>query len=151
MLYYFHHKWQSRRTSEQELIQNSHKIKSGLEIHYDGDLPARSGMGSSSSFSVGLMYALIKYQKKNISNINLAKKTINFEQKIMKETVGSQDQIAASVGGFNKIEFLKNDKIIIKRILSKNLKKLKGELSPRTIKRNISNDNFLKFQWAWTL
>ena len=46
-------------------ILKYNKIKSGLEIHYDGDLPARSGMGSSSSFSVGLMYALIKYQKKN--------------------------------------------------------------------------------------
>jgi len=104
------------------------KIKSGLEIHYDGDLPARSGMGSSSSFSVGLMCALIKFQKKNISNINLAKQAINFEQKIMKETVGSQDQVAASIGGFNKIKFLKNEKIIIKKILSKNLKKLNSNL-----------------------
>jgi len=104
------------------------KIKSGLEIHYDGDLPARSGMGSSSSFSVGLMCALIKFQKKNISNINLAKQAINFEQKIMKETVGSQDQVATSIGGFNKIKFLKNEKIIIKKILSKNLKKLNSNL-----------------------
>ena len=104
------------------------KIKSGLEIHYDGDLPARSGMGSSSSFSVGLICALIKFQKKNISNINLAKQAINFEQKIMKETVGSQDQVAASIGGFNKIKFLKNEKIIIKKILSKNLKKLNSNL-----------------------
>ena len=104
------------------------KIKSGLEIHYDGDLPARSGMGSSSSFSVGLMCALMKFQKKSISNINLAKQTINFEQKIMKETVGSQDQVATSIGGFNKIKFLKNEKIIIKKILSKNLKKLNSNL-----------------------
>ena len=104
------------------------KIKSGLEIHYDGDLPARSGMGSSSSFSVGLICALIKFQKKNISNINLAKQAINFEQKIMKETVGSQDQVATSIGGFNKIKFLKNEKIIIKKILSKNLKKLNSNL-----------------------
>ncbi len=104
------------------------KIKSGLEIHYDGDLPARSGMGSSSSFSVGLMCALMKHQKKDISNINLAKQTINFEQKIMNETVGSQDQVAASMGGFNKITFLKNEKIIVKKILSKNLKKLNSNL-----------------------
>ena len=118
---------QIQHITVQKLLKYN-KIKSGLEIHYDGDLPARSGMGSSSSFSVGLMYALIKYQKKNISNINLAKKVINFEQKIMKETVGSQDQIAASVGGFNKIEFLKNDKIIVKKIFSKNLKKLNSNL-----------------------
>ena len=100
------------------------KIRSGLEIHYDGDLPARSGMGSSSSFSVGLMCALSKLNKKDISKLSLAKKTIFFEQKIMRETVGSQDQIAASIGGFNKIRFQKNGNIIVKKIISKNLKKL---------------------------
>jgi len=104
------------------------KIKSGLEIHYDGDLPARSGMGSSSSFSVGLMRALNYHQHRDIKGINLAYKTITFEQKIMKEIVGSQDQVAASVGGFNKINFLKNDKILIKKILSNNLKKLNSNL-----------------------
>ena len=88
------------------------KIKSGLEIHYDGDLPARSGMGSSSSFSVGLMRALSNYQHKDIKGINLAYKTIPFEQKLMNETDGSQDQVAASVGGFNRINFLKNEKTI---------------------------------------
>ena len=104
------------------------KIKSGLEIHYDGDLPARSGMGSSSSFSVGLMRALSNYQHKNIKGISLAYKTILFEQKIMKETVGSQDQVAASVGGFNRIDFLKNEKIIVKKVLSNNLKRLNSNL-----------------------
>ena len=104
------------------------KIKSGLEIHYDGDLPARSGMGSSSSFSVGLMRALSNYKHKDIKGISLAYKTILFEQKIMKETVGSQDQVAASVGGFNKINFLKNEKIIVKKILSNNLKRLNSNL-----------------------
>ena len=104
------------------------KVKSGLEIHYDGDLPAKSGMGSSSSFSVGLMQALLKLKKKKISQLNLAKKTIFFEQNIMKEAVGSQDQIAASIGGFNKIKFLKNEKIVIKKITSKNLQKLNSNL-----------------------
>ena len=104
------------------------KIKSGLEIHYDGDLPARSGMGSSSSFSVGLMRALSNYKHKDIKGISLAYKSILFEQKIMKETVGSQDQVAASVGGFNRINFLKNEKIIVKKILSNNLKRLNSNL-----------------------
>ena len=104
------------------------KIKSGLEIHYDGDLPARSGMGSSSSFSVGLMRALSNYQHKDIKGINLAYKTIPFEQKIMNETVGSQDQVAASVGGFNRINFLKNEKIIVKKVLSNNLRRLNSNL-----------------------
>jgi D-glycero-alpha-D-manno-heptose-7-phosphate kinase len=105
------------------------KIKSGLEIHYDGDLPARSGMGSSSSFSVGLMRALNYYKgREDLRGINLALKTIFFEQKIMKETVGSQDQVAASVGGFNKINFLKNNKILIKKIVNNNLKRLNSNL-----------------------
>jgi len=83
------------------------KINRGVEIHYDGDLPARSGMGSSSCFTVGLMKAINELYKKNLSGVQLAKRAIHFEQKIMNEVVGSQDQIAASVGGFNKIIFKK--------------------------------------------
>ena len=83
------------------------KIKNGLEIHYDGDLPARSGMGSSSVFVVGLMNLFNNYLKKKITKKELAKKSIFFEQKILKEAVGSQDQIAATYGGFNKIIFKK--------------------------------------------
>ena len=83
------------------------KFYQGVEIHYDGDLPARSGMGSSSCFTVGLMRALEEIKKRNISKNYLAKKSIFFEQKLMREVVGSQDQIAASYGGFNKIIFKK--------------------------------------------
>ena len=118
---------QIQHLTVKKLLQHN-KIKAGLEIHYDGDLPARSGMGSSSSFSVGLISALLKFQKKKISSMNLAKQTINFEQKIMKEVVGSQDQVAASIGGFNKINFLKNGKIVVKKISSKNLIKLNSNL-----------------------
>ena len=64
------------------------KVKSGLEIHYDGDLPARSGMGSSSCFVVGLAKILFKYINKNISDKQLVDFSINFEQKIMREIVG---------------------------------------------------------------
>jgi len=81
------------------------KIKNGLEIHYDGDLPAKSGMGSSSCFVVGLINTIHALKKIKLNKKNLAKKSIYFEQKILKETVGSQDQIAASYGGFNKIKF----------------------------------------------
>ena len=73
-----------------KLIKYS-KIKSGLEIHYDGDLPARSGMGSSSSFSVGLMRALYNYQNKDIKGINLAHKTLFFEQKIFADSFSDSD------------------------------------------------------------
>ena len=81
------------------------KIKNGLEIHYDGDLPARSGMGSSSVFVVGLMNLLNNFQGKKIKKKLLAQKSIYFEQNILKEVVGSQDQVAVSYGGFNKIIF----------------------------------------------
>ena len=81
------------------------KIKSGLEIHYDGDLPAKSGMGSSSVFIVGLMNLLNNFQGKKIKNKILAQKSIHFEQKILKDIVGSQDHVAAAYGGFNKITF----------------------------------------------
>ena len=81
------------------------RIKNGLEIHYEGDLPAMSGMGSSSVFVVGLMNLLNNYCGKKISKKQLAKKSIFFEQKILKEDCGSQDQIAATYGGFNKINF----------------------------------------------
>ena len=82
-----------------------YKIRSGLEIHYDGDLPARSGMGSSSAFVVGLMNLLNNFQGKKINKKKLAQKSIYFEQKILKDVVGSQDQVAVTYGGFNKIIF----------------------------------------------
>ena len=105
------------------------KIKQGLEIHYYGDLPARSGMGSSSSFTVGLMQALCKIKNLNLTKSKLAKNSIHFEQNLMKEVVGSQDQTSASFGGFNKIIFKKNNSISVKRISSnKNLKKLNDNL-----------------------
>ena len=104
------------------------KIKKGLEIHYDGDLPAKSGMGSSSSFSVGLLKALSILNHQELSKIKLAKKTIFFEQKIMKETVGSQDQIAASVGGFNKIDFYRNNSFLVQKLPKKNLNRLNSNL-----------------------
>ncbi len=82
--------------------------KNGLEIHYDSDLPARSGMGSSSAFVVGLLNALNILNKKTISKKKLAINSIFYEQKILKETVGMQDQIACSYGGFNEINFFPN-------------------------------------------
>ena len=82
--------------------------KLGLEIHYDGDFPSRTGMGSSSSFVVGLLNVLNNFFNKEVSKNYLADQSIYLEQKILKETVGSQDQIASSFGGFNEIIFKKN-------------------------------------------
>lgn len=81
----------------------------GLEIHHDGDLPARSGLGSSSCFTVGLIHALAALDGKYVSKETLAKDAIHVEQNIIKEHVGSQDQISAAFGGFNRIEFRRND------------------------------------------
>jgi D-glycero-alpha-D-manno-heptose-7-phosphate kinase len=80
----------------------------GLEIHYQGDLPARAGMGSSSSFAVGFIKAITALRGQMISKHELAQKAIELEQTVLKEHVGSQDQIAASYGGFNIIHFLRN-------------------------------------------
>mgnify|MGYP001253161888 FL=1 len=104
------------------------KFNKGLEIHYDGDLPARSGMGSSSCFTVGLMKALEEIKERNISKKYLAQKSIYFEQKIMNEIVGSQDQIAASYGGFNKITFKKNNFRLKKIKNNKSIQKLENNL-----------------------
>lgn len=83
--------------------------KSGIEIHHQGDLPARSGIGSSSSFIVGMIKSLLALKGRMISNYDLASKAIHFEQNILNDNVGCQDQIAATYGGFNKIEFINNN------------------------------------------
>jgi D-glycero-alpha-D-manno-heptose-7-phosphate kinase len=81
-------------------------INRGIEIHHDGDLPARSGMGSSSSFAVGILHALHALEGRMRSKHQLAVDAIRLEQEVLRETVGSQDQVAAAFGGFNTIRFL---------------------------------------------
>ena len=80
-------------------------IGSGLEIHYDGDLPARTGIGSSSAFTIGLLHALYSLKGMMPSKLGLAKQAIHIEQDILKENVGCQDQLACAFGGFNRMDF----------------------------------------------
>lgn len=80
-------------------------LKDGIEMAHSNDLPARSGIGSSSSFTVGFLNALYALNGRMISKKQLAQDAINIEQNIIKENVGSQDQIAAAFGGFNRIDF----------------------------------------------
>jgi D-glycero-alpha-D-manno-heptose-7-phosphate kinase len=80
-------------------------IDRGVEIHHDGDLPARSGLGSSSAFTVGLIHALHALNGNMPNKQQLAKESMYVEQECMKETVGSQDQVLAAHGGFNHIVF----------------------------------------------
>jgi D-glycero-alpha-D-manno-heptose-7-phosphate kinase len=81
------------------------RFERGLEIHHDGDLPARSGMGSSSAFTVGFLHAMYALLGRMISQSQLAADAIHVEQDLIGETVGAQDQVLASFGGFNLIEF----------------------------------------------
>lgn len=92
-------------------------ITRGLEIHHDGDLPARSGMGSSSAFAVGVLHALHALASRMRSKEQLAMEAIRLEQEILKETVGSQDQIASAYGGFNVIRFQKNGTFSVQPVL----------------------------------
>ncbi len=80
-------------------------IDSNLDIHIFSDLPARTGLGSSSAFTVGFLNALYALQGKRISKQQLAEESIYIEQQLIAEGVGSQDQLHAAFGGFNLIEF----------------------------------------------
>lgn len=90
-------------------VFNWANVVDGLEIHHDGDLPARSGLGSSSAFTVGLVHALYGIRGQMISQDALAQDAINIEQNIIGENVGSQDQVSAAYGGFNCINFHRDD------------------------------------------
>jgi len=77
----------------------------GVDITHHGDLPNRTGIGSSSSFSVSLLHGLSILKNENITKRQLALEAIHLEQEILGESVGSQDQVAAAFGGFNRINF----------------------------------------------
>ena len=79
-----------------------------IEIHHDSDLPSNSGLGTSSSFGVGLVCALEGLAGKLVSREELARRAIHYERHVLQEPGGFQDQIAAAFGGFNRITFHKN-------------------------------------------
>lgn len=88
---------------------------SDVRIAYDADLPARSGLGTSSSFAVGLLNALHQLNGDQYSKEMLANEAIFVERELCKENGGWQDQIAAAYGGINKITFY-NNKYCVKRL-----------------------------------
>ena len=88
-------------------------IEDGLGVHYDGDLPARTGLGSSSAFTVGFVNALLTLKGMDVTKQQLAEHAIHIEQNMLKENVGSQDQVAAAFGGLNKISFAANGAIVV--------------------------------------
>ncbi|MBF0487654.1 MAG: kinase [Nitrospirae bacterium] len=93
------------------------KVDYGVSIHHDGDIPARSGMGSSSAFTVGLIHSLYALQGRIVSKEDLTREAIHIEQELIRENVGSQDQTFAAHGGLNVISFLANGKIIVEPIV----------------------------------
>jgi D-glycero-alpha-D-manno-heptose-7-phosphate kinase len=108
-------------------------IDRGVDIHLHSDLPAKAGLGTSSSFTVGLLSALNALKGRMASKRQLAMDAIHIEQHLIQENVGSQDQVCAAFGGLNKIEFNGEREFIV---------------HPITIKKekyNLLQDNLLLF------
>jgi D-glycero-alpha-D-manno-heptose-7-phosphate kinase len=92
-------------------------IDGGVEIHHVADLPARTGLGTSSAFTVGLLHGLYALQNQMRDKHTLAREAIHIEQDILQEAVGAQDQTSAAYGGFNRINFHTDDSLEVRRIL----------------------------------
>lgn len=92
-------------------------IEEGVEIHHVADLPARTGLGTSSAFTVGLLLGLYGLKEQMRDKHALAGDAIHVEQKILGEVVGAQDQVCAAYGGFNRINFLTDGTIEVNRML----------------------------------
>jgi D-glycero-alpha-D-manno-heptose-7-phosphate kinase len=105
-------------------------IQRGISVQHVGDLPARTGIGSSSSFTVGLLHGLYAVMGRMVSKKQLAMEAIDIEQNWMKENVGSQDQVITAFGGFNKIEFkgVKNVEVTPVTLNNRRLKIFQGHL-----------------------
>lgn len=94
-------------------------ITKGVEIHHDGDLPARTGLGSSSSYTVGLLHALYALKGIMPSKMRLAEEAIHIEQDMIKENVGSQDQVLVAFGGLSRVSFSRDRHIEVQPITIK--------------------------------
>lgn len=94
------------------------QIEEGIEIHHVADLPARTGLGTSSAFTVGLLLSLYALKGQMRDKYALAADAIKVEQELLQEAVGSQDQVIAAYGGFNRINFLPDGGIEVNRIIT---------------------------------
>lgn len=106
-------------------------IDRGIDLVHHADLPARSGLGSSSTFTVGFLHALNRLKHVELTKYELARAAIKLEQEIIKEAVGSQDQTAAAFGGLNKIIFGGISEIEVRplQILGKSMHELQDSLA----------------------
>src|SRR6185295_8760663 len=87
------------------------KLERDIELHNVADLPAFTGLGSSSTFTVSLLHALHSFKGEFLTPLQLAYEAIHVERRLIKENVGCQDQVMAAVGGFNLVEFRKEDEV----------------------------------------
>jgi D-glycero-alpha-D-manno-heptose-7-phosphate kinase len=90
----------------------------GIEVHHIADLPARTGLGTSSAFTVGLLLGLYALKNQMRDKHSLNADAIHVEQELLKEAVGSQDQTSAAYGGFNRINFHTDGGIEVRRTLA---------------------------------
>ncbi|MFC1727452.1 hypothetical protein ACFL0Y_02925 [Patescibacteria group bacterium] len=90
------------------------KVKEGLEVVSYADIPAGSGLGSSSSFCVGLVNALSTLAGQKLSSRQMAELACHLEIDVLKEPIGKQDQYAAALGGLNLMTFQKNGRVMVK-------------------------------------
>ena len=110
---------------EHPLIRECMKLHDIHEIRltYEGDLPARTGLGTSSTFAVGMLNAFCALKGKMMSKRQLAQEAIYVERDILKENGGWQDQVAAAYGGLNRIDFSNHDFSVKPIIISPERKK----------------------------
>jgi len=92
------------------------EISDGVEIHHVADLPAKTGLGTSSAFTVGLLLALRTLKNETADKHRLAMDAIHVEQELLREAVGMQDQVSAAYGGFNRIDFHQSGNIEVQRV-----------------------------------
>jgi len=93
-------------------------VEEGVEIHHVADLPARTGLGTSSAFTVGLLLGLYALREQMRDKQALALDAVYVEQEVLKEAVGSQDQVIAAYGGFNRIDFSTNGGFEVKQVIA---------------------------------
>jgi D-glycero-alpha-D-manno-heptose-7-phosphate kinase len=123
---FFNYKYRIRYTEREEVSEISRikhpsvreclrhvNLDRGVEIQHNADLPARIGLGSSSTFTVSLLHALYALKGKMVTKRQLAFEAIHIEQDVIRENVGSQDQTSAAFGGLNKITFGGQHQIVV--------------------------------------
>ena len=126
----------------------SMKIHGGIDINVMADIPAGTGMGSSSTFTVSLLHALHAFKNELVSKEQLAREASRIEIDILKEPIGKQDQFASAFGGINLFRFIKNEQVSVEPLPMSEAarKKLMGSLLMFYLGGNRNASEILKTQ-----